>query len=644
MKCNSLEEVKKGIDNNYSAALEMLEGVQNTEDVEEKIAGIAFLGKFLSVYVTGLYSSNLIEGMLNKIGESIMPERVDPPKNKKTLFVMTEAAEGGGLTVLASNFIRWDDEEECSVVLTRMNGVSVPGFLKEAVGFSKGRFHYLEGGYIEKAKALKEIAKGYSKIVLMQHQDDVIPNLAFSSHDWHIPVYLYLHANFSLTYGLTIADRIMTINCYDIEKAVKFRGINRDRLEYFQFPNDGRLVSSEKCELSDEINEEYAAEIAAKYAIDTSKKIVVTMAEDFKLEDIVGCSFIGFIENLVNTRKGDVQYIVIGPHPHTKRWKELEERTNGQAKAVGYLTRKEATAIISLASLYIVSFPMSASGNMVAEAFKVPFLTYALTERGRERQDKKTLTVSIDDLINKSNDILNGNSAYYILGERENILPHEEWKQQWANICKIASEHSVYEVSYQRIIEEEELINYQLMQDRAEGEMLYFLRNHKLDFRNYETIQNICRKYNLGILNNTVYCIDENYYSVLKKNSFFSDYVTKWLIMELNNVSLEEFFQRNNIDCISIYGAGAMGQILYRKLKNSTVEVECFIDRAQNRYALPCKLIGIDKLPDKSKIIVNTAYGNNIEIRSGYRALTEDYSFISLFEIIDEMFADSRCV
>ena len=102
--------------------------------------------------------------------------------------------------------------------------------------------------------------------------------------------------------------------------------------------------------------------------------------------------------------------------------------------------------------------------------------------------------------------------------------------------------------------------------------------------------------------------------------------------------SIAEYFYEHEINCIAIYGAAVMGKNLYFDLVKSDIEIECFIDRNTRLKNTPIKLIDINSVPQKAKVIVNTALGNEAIIRDGYTALTSNIEFISLFDIIDKLY------
>lgn len=65
------------------------------------------------------------------------------------------------------------------------------------------------------------------------------------------------------------------------------------------------------------------------------------------------------------------------------------------------------------------------------------------------------------------------------------------------------------------------------------------------------------------------------------KDRYFQNYqiCNKWLNIIEENKDVSDFFKKNNINKISIYGMGEMGIRLYNGLKDSDIEVTYLIDR-----------------------------------------------------------------
>lgn len=57
------------------------------------------------------------------------------------------------------------------------------------------------------------------------------------------------------------------------------------------------------------------------------------------------------------------------------------------------------------------------------------------------------------------------------------------------------------------------------------------------------------------------------------------DVLYKWMLCDMHDRSIVEVLQSQEIRRVAIYGAAELGVILYRKLQNSPIEIDCFIDK-----------------------------------------------------------------
>lgn len=627
------EEVKQRIDLNYQAIKQLEQKLDEQTNNEDKLGLIAICGLLYSEFVTGVYGSKKLEQILSEIGSTIEFEAVREPKDDEYLIVMTKAYDLGGHSVIANNWLVWDRAIKYSIVFTDSSIADVPFFLKEAVQVSGGKMYFLWGSHYEKAKQLLDISQSFSKVILLQHMFDIVPSLAYCNPKWKIPVVLYNHANFKFSFGYKVSDAILNLVNYDVEKTICYRGVCKEKSLLLQFPNGGKKISQIAIRKQEHVEKEF---IAAEYGIDTNKKLIVSMGEGFKFNDIVNCSFISFVKRLMNQRS-DIQYIIIGPNPNEKKWKELEEATCGMAKAVGYLKRDAANEIIGISDLYVNSFPMSASGSNIAEEYGVPYLFMTITGRGAENYDIN-VTTTIEELLEKSNEILDGNKEKYKGTYYKRILDQDTWCAKWHDIADGITVHTGQKIEPQRHIHTEEIVNCQLMQERAGLSVKNFLSEYRLTPQIAMELFEICRKYDLHFMPDHFLMLDWNVYN---KNMCLSTCANKWLQLRLKGLHLSNYFERLGIYEVAIYGMGQMGLNLYEELKDTNVKVECFIDKNANKLHAPINIIDLKQKPNRTFYIINTAYVSEGQLRAAYTCLTEEYKIISLYEIIERMILEN---
>lgn len=132
------------------------------------------------------------------------------------------------------------------------------------------------------------------------------------------------------------------------------------------------------------------------------------------------------------------------------------------------------------------------------------------------------------------------------------------------------------------------------------------------------------------------------YYSKYRLCQLNYDVLYKWMYCDIYNRTVEEELRKNGIQSVAIYGAGDLGSILWNKLKESTIRVECFVDK----YSLALKY-GVDDIavirPEELKnrsdidLIIITALGAVDAIRRDLKEVKNTIPVISLEDIIMKM-------
>ncbi|MCM1282769.1 MAG: hypothetical protein NC242_03895 [Roseburia sp.] len=72
---------------------------------------------------------------------------------------------------------------------------------------------------------------------------------------------------------------------------------------------------------------------------------------------------------------------------------------------------------------------------------------------------------------------------------------------------------------------------------------------------------------------------DSNFYIQYCNYRRKYDILYKWMLCDIHGRSVVEVLQSQGIRRVAIYGAAELGVILYRKLQNSSIEVDCFVDK-----------------------------------------------------------------
>lgn len=94
---------------------------------------------------------------------------------------------------------------------------------------------------------------------------------------------------------------------------------------------------------------------------------------------------------------------------------------------------------------------------------------------------------------------------------------------------------------------------------------------------------------------------DKNYAMMLLFN--------QWLNTKQDDKSVIDYFHRENIKSIGIYGMGYVGDRLYYELKDSDIEVKYGIDRNADNINSDLEILSPDvNLPDVDVIVVTSIY------------------------------------
>lgn len=637
-KYKDLSDVHERIDSNYNFIKSLEKYIEKCQNDDEKLIYLTFIGYLYSVYVTGIYSSNGLENEIIKIAKKICFSPTVKPQKGRMLHVMTKAYNVGGHTTIVNNWIRWDSDRQYSLVLTDMKYEELPSYIIETISLSHGEIICLEGNYIEKAKQLLKVSQFFERIILHTHMYDVIPILAYSNCNWKIPVYFYNHADFRFSYGYSIADVVLNLNKFDLKKSKDYRGIADDKNEVLQSPNLGYIDS---IVIDKDINQD----IISKYGIDRKEKLIVSMGDEFKYEDIIGYSFTDFVNRLIDESDDYIQFIIIGPNPERKKWKELKEKTNGCARATGYIERQEAYVLIKMCDLFISSFPMRASGAEVAEQWGVPYLSLFVIDRGMELYEENKAE-TIEELIEKSLDILGGNITKYKGHYFEYKLTQEEWKKKWDDIITKYDVHGVSEFKGNRYIGKQEYVNCQLMQDVASDNVANYLYSYELDESMQEELAYLDNKYGMNIFHRME--ILKFTVEMAGKDRKLSDYAgyskkhlelyltaIKWVQFYQRGKSIEDYLLKKGCHTAAIYGMSYMGETIYRELQGSSIKVLYGIDRRADQIISKLKIYHPGEVEEKVDFIINSTTLKNQMISEGIERL-QNIPVVSIEEILDE--------
>ena len=641
---NSLE-VRERIDKNYQFIKELDKLIICQECELDKLRLIEWIGFLYAEYVTGQYASKELEQEIITIGNRMIKfSQKRQPKKNHILIVMTESGYVGGHSVLVNNWMRWDTKNQYSVAFTEQDYDKVVDFIKESVEISGGRIFCLGGDYFLKARELLDISQDFEKILLFTHMYDVMPTLVYGNKNWKIPVLFYNHADFRFSFGLSVADKILNIFPYDKDKTEKFRGVPKGRNIVMRSPNAGQIVEYER-ETEEVKNrtpkKEQKRLLAKKFGFCENETLIVSAGTDFKYLNILNYSFSKFVETLLKRYDGKASFLIIGADKEQEKWKEMYERTGGKGRAMGILPHKEMDELIEVADLYVASFPMLAAGNIIAERSGVPHLALFIIERGIEFYGENNAARTVDELMEKALDVLNGNGKKYLGHMLENCESQEEWQHKWEQILACTNKHDITEICPQRYVETQEYVNCQLMQDIASDHAAAYLYCREMNPQLQEQIFCLDNKFRMNIFHKM---------EILKRDRKISNYrnysnkhlalyllAMKWIKVKQEGKSIERYLlEHKHCRTVAIYGMSYMGKAIHDELQKSKIMVSYGIDQKADQISTGLKVYYPNDAAEKVDLIINSTILKNQIISKNVEKLS-NIPIVSIEEILDAL-------
>lgn len=613
MEYRSLEEVEDRINRNHACIKELENQISLQETEEKKLRLLSFIGIMYSWYMTGIYSSNDLEQQIIELGKDITFHSVSKPQDDQILIVMTEAGDTGGHTLLVHNWIKWDTKRTYSLAFTDMNEQNVPVFIKKAVEISGGELFFLSGTEIKKAGELLEVSQKFSRILLFNHMQDVIPVLAYSNKNWKRPVYFYNHADWRFSFGFSVSDVVLNLFPFDIDKAVRYRGIPLPYCIHMQFPGMGKM---EENETKKQNKKDIRRWIYETYHIAEGERLVVSMGYGYRYRSIIDYDFGSYVREVMKKSDCPCRFLIIGPDRTEKEWFCLEQDTQGRARALGILPRGEAEQLISGADLYVLSFPQGSSGKSVAEQAGVPCLWLNIVGRGMNQSDIRSAE-SVSELVEKTLDVLNGSGDKYQVSPDLWRWSQTEWVQRWEDVLERFSAHSVHTFHPQKRIERQEYINCQVLQEEAAKQVFEYLMGTPMDKTLQEEMFRLDRKYDMGLSYLYIKRLEEQlseYIHLSNKHLCLYKTAIRWLEIKEEGLRIDEYLHSRGYRTVAIYGMSYMGKSLAKELSGGSVRVIYGIDKRAE--SLDCEIkvfLPSDKL-EKVDVILNTTTVANADI------------------------------
>jgi len=124
----------------------------------------------------------------------------------------------------------------------------------------------------------------------------------------------------------------------------------------------------------------------------------------------------------------------------------------------------------------------------------------------------------------------------------------------------------------------------------------------------------------------------------IDKFKSYYNMLNQWLCISQNGRNLSEYFEKNNLKRIAVYGMGEMGGRLIDELKESKIVVEYGIDKNVDEVFSDITVYALDEVPEKDKdidAIVVTAIFAYDDIQEDLKSRF-DCQIISLEDVVYE--------
>ena len=390
------------------------------QDYEKQIELLKLSITWACTNSVGKFSDKQIEKHLSDIAKKYsVPNKII--NSKSVLHVATKVYEVGGHARLIEKWIKFSSEDEThSLYLTNQNAQQVPEWLNSVVAEKNGEI-YASNNHedeINESLLLRETASEYEYIVLHSHMDDVVPLIAFGTEEFTRPIFLYNHADHMFWVGLSIADVLLDLSLDGKNLTQKKRGkpfVNSVLPIPIERQDSGRELRKNKINLKQH-----------------NKKIIVSMASEYKYRSIDAYDFIGAALDIVG-RVDDVEFIVIGPDKKSEKlWDEAYRKSCGHVNAIGYKLKNEVEYYKDIVDIYIDSFPFNSYTSMLEFAITgKPVLSLDTPFSKLDvLQNKSALCVGVRNLVESAVGVLLGKhkiSEYIIKDEVESVHGISAW-------------------------------------------------------------------------------------------------------------------------------------------------------------------------------------------------------------------------
>ncbi len=375
VKIDVARAVEEKLSENHSAFHSFVRKAEGFAARSQFTAAAAY-GQMAASYATwnhtGIFASRRLEELLMNMGKKITRESHPQPRSDRrnggregVLHVVTEAYPVGGHTRLVWNWIRLDTDRSHSIAFTQQGASSVAPQLLQAVRQASGRVYRLDtrvGSLPARARALRQLALEFDRVVLHIHPADVVPVIAFADRQGLPPVIFMNHADHLFWLGVGISDVVANVREWGLTLCRERRGLDSARCQVLPIP----VVPLERS----------LSRIEAKrhLGLPDESIVLLSVAAEYKFEPIPGET--GFVDAIlpVLASHDNAFLVVVGP-AGGGQWERGARESGGRVRAFG--KRLSPTPFYEAADIYLDPFPVSSLTSLLeAGCYGVPLVSF----------------------------------------------------------------------------------------------------------------------------------------------------------------------------------------------------------------------------------------------------------------------------
>jgi hypothetical protein len=309
----------------------------------------------------------LVAGRLAEQGILQQGAPIRTGRPEQCLHVLSEALPAGGLTAMASRWMRNDSGRVHSAALLSQEA-PVPASLQQAVENSGGRIQTADPAapLVDRAVWLRRLAAEDANYVIL-HIDpaDVICGVAFGIPGGP-PVMLVNHAAHLFWSGASMTDQV--VNCrgskLEVFWSATYRGVGLSRCAIVPIP----LLDPKPRESGDASKPELKRQSRQTLGVAPDAIVILTMGSWFKYLPMDGLDFLEIWEEILKAVPEAV-VLAVG-FDGDQRWKNASAQIGNRIRTLGTMPRAQLSRIQEAADLYIEAFPFGTTTSLLEAGLK----------------------------------------------------------------------------------------------------------------------------------------------------------------------------------------------------------------------------------------------------------------------------------